>query len=195
MTSPRLQTITATLGACALLGGLASGCGSSSKSSSTGASAAATPSTTATAPATSTPTAGSTSTGAASPATNPKLAHKPTIARQRGPAPSTLKVKDIVRGTGAAAQVGQTVTVQYVGVLYRTGKQFDASWDRGQPISFQLAPGQLIQGWIQGVPGMRVGGRRELIVPAALGYGAQGQPPVIPPNAPLVFVIDLLGVQ
>ena len=83
--------------------------------------------------------------------------------------------------------------VNYVGVLYRGGKVFDASWKRGEPTTFALEQGKLIAGWTQGIPGMKVGGRRELIIPAALAYGAKGSPPSIPPSAPLVFVIDLLG--
>jgi peptidylprolyl isomerase len=120
---------------------------------------------------------------------------KPAVTVPKGPAPKQLVVKDLIKGTGAVAQSGSQVTVQYVGVDYKTGKQFDASWDRGQPFPFQLGGGQVIPGWDKGVAGMRIGGRRELIIPASLAYGAQGQPPVIGPNATLVFVIDLLGVQ
>jgi peptidylprolyl isomerase len=120
---------------------------------------------------------------------------KPTVTVPRGPATKQLVAKDLIRGTGAVAQSGNQLTVQYVGVDYRTRKQFDASWDRGQPFPFQLGGGQVIPGWDKGVEGMRIGGRRELIIPASLAYGAQGQPPVIAPNATLVFVIDLLAVQ
>ena len=97
----------------------------------------------------------------------------------------------MIKGTGPAAKAGSTVTVQYVGVLYKNGKQFDASWDdgSGKPVSLPLTG--VIPGWQQGIPGMKVGGRRELIIPASLGYGAAGSPPKIPPNSPLVFVIDL----
>ena len=119
---------------------------------------------------------------------------KPTVEVPKGPAPKTLVVKDLKTGDGAEAKSGDQVSVQYVGVLYDGGKQFDSSWDRGQPFSFQLGSGQVIQGWDQGVAGMKVGGRRELIIPPNLGYGPQGQPPTIPPNATLVFVIDLLSV-
>ena len=87
------------------------------------------------------------------------------------------------------------LTMQYVGVNYADGKQFDASWDNGQPFNFQLGSGQVIKGWDEGIAGMKVGGRRELIVPPDLGYGAQGQPPAIGPNETLVFVVDLLDVQ
>src|SRR5438045_1428876 len=82
----------------------------------------------------------------------------------------------------AAARPGDTVTVQYVGANYKGGKQFDASWDRGQPFTFPLGGGQVIPGWDKGVVGMKVGGRRELIIPPALGYGPRGSPPVIKPN-------------
>ncbi|MDX6607087.1 MAG: hypothetical protein QOD14_1627 [Solirubrobacterales bacterium] len=119
---------------------------------------------------------------------------KPTVEVPKGPAPTQLVVKDLKTGDGVAAKSGDQVSVQYVGVLYSDGKQFDSSWDRGQPFSFQLGGGQVIPGWDQGVAGMKVGGRRELIIPPALGYGAQGQPPTIPANATLVFVIDLVSV-
>jgi peptidylprolyl isomerase len=119
---------------------------------------------------------------------------KPTVEVPKGPAPTHLVVNDLNNGDGAEAKSGDQVSVQYVGVLYSDGKQFDSSWDRGQPFSFQLGGGQVIPGWDQGVAGMKVGGRRELIIPPALGYGAQGQPPTIPANATLVFVIDLVSV-
>jgi len=112
----------------------------------------------------------------------------------KGAAPSKEVIKDLVTGTGAAATKTSKVTVQYVGVLYKTGKQFDASWDRNQPFTTQLGQGQVIPGWDQGIPGMKVGGRRELIIPAKLAYGAKGQPPTIPANSPLVFVVDLESV-
>jgi peptidylprolyl isomerase len=124
------------------------------------------------------------------------LTKKPTIAKPSGPAPSTLVVKDIVKGSGPVATTGKTVTVQYVGVLYSTGQQFDASWDRGQPLPpFQLGTGQVIPGWDKGLVGMHVGGRRELIIPPNLAYGAQGSPPAIGPNETLIFVVDLLKVS
>jgi FKBP-type peptidyl-prolyl cis-trans isomerase len=97
-------------------------------------------------------------------------------------------------GTGAAAQAGQTITVQYVGVHYTTGKQFDASWDRNQPFSFQLGAGQVIPGWDQGLVGMKVCGRRELTIPPALAYGNMGSGE-IQPGETLVFVVDLLSAQ
>jgi FKBP-type peptidyl-prolyl cis-trans isomerase len=119
---------------------------------------------------------------------------KPTVEVPKGPAPQKLVVEDLKTGDGAEAKAGDQVSVQYVGVLYDGGKQFDSSWDRGQPFDFQLGSGQVIPGWDQGVEGMKVGGRRELIIPPNLGYGAQGQPPTIPPNSTLVFVIDLVSV-
>jgi peptidylprolyl isomerase len=120
---------------------------------------------------------------------------KPQVQVPQGPPPTTLQTDDIVTGDGAVARRGDQVSVQYVGVDYATGKEFDSSWDRNQPFRFKLGSGQVIPGWDQGVAGMRVGGRRELIVPPNLAYGAQGQPPTIGPNATLIFVVDLLSVQ
>ena len=104
-------------------------------------------------------------------------------------------VKDLVQGTGATATQGKSVTVNYVGVLYKGGKEFDSSWSRNQPFTTSLAAGSVINGWVQGIQGMKVGGRRELIIPPSLGYGKAGSPPTIPPNSTLVFVVDLLSVQ
>jgi peptidylprolyl isomerase len=123
-----------------------------------------------------------------------KVPNGPAIQIPTGPAPTQLVKKDLKAGSGAEAAQGDKVSVQYVGVLYDNGTQFDSSFDRGQPFSFQLGGGQVIPGWDQGVAGMKVGGRRELIIPPDLAYGAQGQPPTIPPNATLVFVIDLVSV-
>jgi FKBP-type peptidyl-prolyl cis-trans isomerase len=124
------------------------------------------------------------------------IRHKPTVTVPKGPAPHHLVVKDLVKGKGAVATSRSTVTVQYVGVLYKTGKQFDASWNdgTGQPVQFSLSGG-VIKGWTEGIPGMRVGGRRELIIPPNLAYGKKGSPPRIPPNSTLVFVIDLHAVS
>ena len=116
---------------------------------------------------------------------------KPEIGKPTGDPPTELVKEDIVTGKGPAVKEGDSITVQYVGVNFSTGDQFDASWDNGAPITFQLAKGQLIDGWVQGIPGMKVGGRRKLTIPPDLGYGAQGSPPTIPPNETLVFVIDL----
>lgn len=125
--------------------------------------------------------------------TSGPLSKEPTVTPPSGPPPTTLVAKDLIKGTGAETKLGKTITVNYVGVLYHGGKQFDSSWKRGEPATFSLEPGKLIPGWIRGIPGMKVGGRRELVIPAALAYGAKGSPPSIPPNEPLVFVIDLLG--
>jgi len=124
-----------------------------------------------------------------------KLGKKPPIGRPSGTPPSSLKVRDIVKGNGAVAKTGKTVSVQYVGIAYSTGKQFDASWDRRKPFEFKLGAGMVIPGWDKGVVGMKVGGRRQLIIPPALAYGASGQPPAIGPNETLVFDIDLLKVK
>lgn len=125
---------------------------------------------------------------------NPALKKKPTVSVPKGPAPKTLVTKDLIPGTGKVATKTSNVTVNYVGVLYKDGKQFDASWDTGQPFTTQLGQGQVIKGWDQGIPGMKVGGRRELIIPANLAYGSQKQAK-IPANSPLVFVVDLLAVN
>jgi peptidylprolyl isomerase len=108
--------------------------------------------------------------------------------------PDQLVSEDIVEGDGPTAEPGSLVTVQYVGVDADTGEEFDSSWDRGEPFSFQLGGGEVIRGWDEGVEGMKVGGRRELIIPPDLAYGKQGSPPAIAPGATLVFVVDLLGV-
>jgi peptidylprolyl isomerase len=124
-----------------------------------------------------------------------KTATKPTVTVPSGPPPTTLQKQDLVVGTGAEAVAGKNVSVQYVGVHYTTGKQFDASWDRGEPFSFALGAGNVIKGWDQGVPGMKVGGRRQLVIPPDLAYGPNGFPPDIGPNETLVFVVDLLSVS
>lgn len=139
-------------------------------------------------------TASTTATTAAKTPTSGALSKEPKVTPPSGPAPAKLETKELIAGTGAEAKAGDTVTVNYVGILYKGGKEFDASWKRNEPFSFTLGKGQVIPGWDQGIPGMKVGGRRELIIPAALAYGAKGSPPTIPPNAPLVFVVDLLGV-
>ncbi|HEY2141360.1 MAG TPA: FKBP-type peptidyl-prolyl cis-trans isomerase [Solirubrobacteraceae bacterium] len=126
------------------------------------------------------------------PTTGP-LSKEPKVTPPAGAAPSKLVVKDLITGTGAEAKAGASVSVNYVGVLFHGGKEFDASWKRNEPFPFKLGAGQVIPGWDQGVVGMRVGGRRELIIPAPLAYGPKGSGSAIPPNAPLVFVIDLLS--
>ena len=104
-----------------------------------------------------------------------------------------LQYIDLTIGTGAAAQAGQTVTVHYSGWL-ESGKKFDSSVDRGEPFSFPLGTGRVIKGWDEGVQGMKVGGKRKLIIPSSLGYGARGAGGAIPPHATLIFEVELLGV-
>jgi peptidylprolyl isomerase len=134
-----------------------------------------------------------TTTSATTPTSGP-LSKEPTVTPPTGAPPTTLVKKELIVGTGPEAKAGQSVTVNYVGVLYSTGKVFDASWKRHEPFTFTLGKGQVISGWDQGVAGMKVGGRRELIIPAPLAYGARGAGSSIPPNAALVFVVDLLAV-
>ena len=122
-------------------------------------------------------------------------ASKPTVEIPDGSPPSDLVVEDLTVGDGPEAVPGTTCTMQYVGVAWSTGTQFDASWDRGQPFSFPLGEGQVISGWDQGVAGMKVGGRRRLTIPPDLGYGARGAGGVIQGGETLVFVVDLLGVR
>lgn len=120
---------------------------------------------------------------------------EPTVVVPSGQPPTQLLSKDLITGTGAVAQSGTTVTVQYIGYSWTTKQKFDASWDRGQPFSFQLGVGQVIPGWDQGVAGMKVGGRRELVIPPALAYGSNPPPGSgIPTDDTLVFVVDLLKV-
>jgi peptidylprolyl isomerase len=121
------------------------------------------------------------------------LSVRPTITVPKTSPPKSLVSKDLITGTGAAAKAGDTITVNYVGALYNNGKVFDASWDRNQPYSTPIGEGALIKGWDEGMLGMRVGGRRELIIPPSLAYGKTGQGP-IPGNSTLVFIVDLLGL-
>ncbi len=120
---------------------------------------------------------------------------KPEVTVPKGAPPKKLVVKEIEKGSGEEAVAGDEVTVQYVGVDYKNGEEFDSSWSRSEPYTFPLGEGQVIPGWDQGVAGMKVGGRRELIIPPELAYGKTGQPPAIGPNETLVFVIDLLEVN
>jgi peptidylprolyl isomerase len=120
---------------------------------------------------------------------------KPEVTVPSGAPPKKLEIKELEKGTGATAKAGDEVTVQYVGVGYDSEEEFDSSWSRNEPFAFGLGAGQVIPGWDQGVAGMKVGGRRELIIPANLAYGPAGSPPVIGPNETLIFVIDLLAVK
>jgi peptidylprolyl isomerase len=165
----------------------AAACGGDSKSDET----AATPTKTAAAPtatATPAPVGKVKVTGALG--AKPKV----TITPIHATPPANLVIKDLAKGHGKKAKAGDTVTVQYDGVLFADGSEFDASWNRGQPFSFPLGAGQVIPGWDKGVAGMRVGGRRVLTIPPNLGYGPQGSGP-IPPNSTLVFVVDLLKIK
>jgi peptidylprolyl isomerase len=140
-----------------------------------------------------TPTATPTPTGSVdATAISKDLSAKPQIAKPAGEPPAELQKQDIVKGTGTPARPGDSVSVQYVGNSWSTGAQFDASWDRGgEPFTFPLGAGQVIAGWDQGVAGMKKGGRRLLVIPPDLAYGAQSPSPDIKPNETLIFVVDL----
>jgi peptidylprolyl isomerase len=120
---------------------------------------------------------------------------KPEVDFPDFPVPDTLRTDDLVEGTGAEATPGSTAVVHYVGVAYSTGEEFDASWNRGAPFQFPVGAGRVIAGWDQGVAGMRVGGRRRLVVPPHLGYGDRGAGNAIGPGETLIFVVDLLDVR
>ena len=107
---------------------------------------------------------------------------------------SGLEIEELVAGTGAEAKRGQSVSVHYVGML-TSGKTFDSSRDRGEPLEFSLGAGQVIRGWDEGVAGMKVGGMRKLTIPPELAYGPLGYPPVIPPNSTLVFEVELVDID
>ena len=123
-------------------------------------------------------------------------AAKPEVTVPEGESPpQQLVVEDLVEGQGAEARPGQEVEVHYVGVAWSTGRQFDASWDRRSPFRFPLGAGRVIRGWDEGVAGMKVGGRRKLVIPPHLGYGKAGAGGVIAGDETLVFVVDLLAVR
>lgn len=171
-----MQRLLLIIGACLAL--VVVGCGSDDSSTTSGSTAASTE-------------------GAEAPkeTESSKKKTKPKVTVPKGAPPKELVVKDLEEGTGAAAKAGDEIVVQYVGVNYKTGKEFDASWDRGEPFPFILGEGFVIPGWDQGLEGMKVGGRRELIIPPELGYGSTGSPPAIPPNETLVFVVDLEAIK
>ncbi len=120
---------------------------------------------------------------------------KPDVGPIEGEPPAELVIEDLTVGDGDEAKPGHLVTVHYVGVAHSSGKEFDASYNRGKPFQFSLGGGQVIGGWDQGVAGMKVGGRRKLTIPPHLGYGSRGAGGAIKPNESLIFVVDLLGVQ
>jgi peptidylprolyl isomerase len=120
---------------------------------------------------------------------------RPHIPKPTGSPPRRLVKEDLVKGKGAPAKPGDLLTVQYVGVTFSTGEEFDASWDRGQPFQFVVGAGNVIPGWDRGLVGMRKGGRRMLTIPPELAYGRSGSPPFIGPNETLVFVVDLVDIK
>jgi peptidylprolyl isomerase len=120
---------------------------------------------------------------------------KPDITIPDAEPPTGLELEDLTVGDGTEAVPGTNVMVHYVGVAWSNGRQFDASWDRGETFDFRLGAGQVIQGWDQGVAGMKVGGRRRITIPPDLGYGSRGAGGVIKGGETLVFVVDLLGVN
>jgi peptidylprolyl isomerase len=123
------------------------------------------------------------------------LRTKPSVTVPDGDPPTELVIEDLVVGTGKSARRGSLVRVDYVGVAWSTGEQFDASWDRGDAFRFGIGRGEVIAGWDQGVAGMKVGGRRRITVPPELGYGDRGAGGVIAGGETLVFVVDLRAVR
>ncbi|MYW04609.1 FKBP-type peptidyl-prolyl cis-trans isomerase [Streptomyces sp. SID3343] len=119
---------------------------------------------------------------------------KPEIDFPEGGVPADLEITEIWEGDGDVAAAGHNVSVHYVGVAFSTGEEFDASWNRNSPLDFKLGVGQVIEGWDRGVQGMKVGGRRKLVIPAHLAYGDRGAPGAIAPGETLIFVVDLMKV-
>lgn len=119
---------------------------------------------------------------------------KPEIDFPEGDPPADLVIVDEIVGDGAEATPGNTVRAHYVGVAFSTGEEFDSSWSRGEPLAFPLGAGRVIQGWDKGIAGMRVGGRRRLVIPAHLAYGDRGAGGAIAPGETLIFVVDLVDV-
>lgn len=120
---------------------------------------------------------------------------KPEVEVPSGPPPQELETIDLIEGSGPEAKAGDNVTVQYVLVDYKSGKEIESSWERNEPFPFTLGSSSVIPGWEQGVEGMKAGGRRELIIPPELAYGSAGSPPTIKPNATLIFVVDMVEVE
>lgn len=120
---------------------------------------------------------------------------KPEIDFPGDAPPSELVIEDIEVGTGAEARAGAQISAHYVGVAWSTGEEFDASWNRGQPLDFTVGVGQVIQGWDQGLLGMKVGGRRKIVIPPHLGYGDRGAGGAIKGGETLIFVVDLVDVR
>ncbi len=120
---------------------------------------------------------------------------KPEIDFPDHGAPTELVVEDLIEGNGVEVKPGNTVSAHYVGVAFSTGEEFDASWNRGTPLDFKVGAGQVIQGWDQGLIGMKVGGRRRLEIPSQLAYGSSGAGSAIGANEALIFVVDLMGVR
>ena len=123
------------------------------------------------------------------------VSEKPDVDPHMGDAPADLEVTDLVEGDGTEATAGSTVSVHYVGVAHSTGEEFDASWNRGEPLSFRLGVGQVIRGWDDGIVGMKEGGRRRLLIPSDLAYGERGAGGAIKPGESLIFVVDLVSVR
>lgn len=170
-----MQRLLLIIGACLAL--LVVGCGSDSST-------------------TSSSTAGSTEEASApAESESTKKKTKPEVTVPKGAPPKQLVVNDLEEGSGEVAEEGDVLKVNYVGVNFKTGKEFDSSWSRGEPIAFPLGEHVVIPGWERGLRGMKVGGRRELIIPPELGYGSAGSPPTIPGNETLIFVIDLEAVE
>ncbi|POM24031.1 FK506-binding protein [Actinomadura rubteroloni] len=120
---------------------------------------------------------------------------RPEIDFPEGQPPEYLDITDITVGDGAEAAKGDTVSMHYVGVSFSTGEEFDASWNRGQTFDFQIGAGRVIKGWDMGIAGMKVGGRRKLVIPPHLAYGSRSPSPAIKPNETLIFVVDLVAVN
>lgn len=120
---------------------------------------------------------------------------KPEIDFPGGEPPADLEITEIVEGEGTEAAAGDVAHVHYAGVAFSSGEEFDSSWNRGEPLSFRLGVGQVIRGWDEGIQGMKIGGRRQLVIPSHLAYGDRGAGGVIAPGEALIFVCDLVGLN